>query len=153
MPAPCGSSPRASATISSAISGLETPDAIDLRKRAGLETPDSSGISSANSGQPEKQLYKVIDEQRGSARGASGTLFASDKRYKVGAGVDAAIDPATLEGDLSNQAALRQKYDEARGAGDDDDVGDVLADGVRNMKRKLDKANSSASKKQKDFKF
>ncbi|KAK7242900.1 splicing factor 3B [Aureococcus anophagefferens] len=138
--------------ISSAMTGLETPDAIDLRKRAGLETPDSSGISSAQSGAAEKQLYKVIDEEKSRAR-AGGQLFASDKRYKVGAGVDAALDPDALEGDLGDQALLKQKYDAARGGGADDDVGDVLADGVRNMKRKLDKASSSAAKKQKDFKF
>ena len=62
-------------------------------------------------------------------------------------------DPDALEGDLGDQALLKQKYDAARGGGADDDVGDVLADGVRNMKRKLDKASSSAAKKQKDFKF
>ena len=119
---------------------------------SGIETPDSSGISSAQSGAAEKQLYKVIDEEKSRAR-AGGQLFASDKRYKVGAGVDAALDPDALEGDLGDQALLKQKYDAARGGGADDDVGDVLADGVRNMKRKLDKASSSAAKKQKDFKF
>jgi len=137
--------------ISSAISGLETPDAIDLRKRAGLDTPDSSGVSSAAS--DPKPLYTVIDEEKARARGGANTLFASDRRYKVagvGAGVDVEMDPE----DASSQALLRQKYDAARsGGGDDDDVGGVLSEGVRAQKRKLDKAQDRASKKQRDFKF
>ena len=44
-------------------SGLETPQSIDLRKRAGSETP-------------EQPLYQVLDEGKASARQA-GTLFAS----------------------------------------------------------------------------
>ena len=59
----------------SIVSGLETPEAVDLRKRAGFDTPDSStGIMST-----ERALYQVIDEAKNKA--APNTLFGSDKRY------------------------------------------------------------------------
>jgi hypothetical protein len=56
--------------ISSMISGLETPDAIDLRKRTGLETPDVVN----------KELYQVIQERSTSAA-AGGQFFGSDRAY------------------------------------------------------------------------
>ena len=56
-------------------SGIETPDTImDLRKRAGLETPDSTVT---------RELYQVIQEKTSHA-GSSGQLFGSDKTYVLG---------------------------------------------------------------------
>jgi len=138
--------------LSSAVSGLETPDAIDLRKRAGLETPDSSSGVSAT-----KALYQVLDEEKARARGGAGTLFASEKRYKVaGAGVEASLDPSQLEGGLADQVVLRDKYAQGAGGGDDDGIGDVLAEGSRAQKRRIDSGRDKAAKKRKDedsFKF
>lgn len=56
--------------ISSMISGLETPDAVDLRKRTGLETPDVVN----------KELYQVIQERAASAA-TGGQFFGSDRTY------------------------------------------------------------------------
>lgn len=65
---------------STIVSGLQTPEsAVDLRKRAGFETPDSStGIQST-----ERALYQIIDEAKVRGAHASSALFSSDKRYLV----------------------------------------------------------------------
>ena len=55
--------------VSSMVSGLETPDAIDLRKRAGVETPDTA----------PRELYHVIQEKSAHAAGAQ--IFGSEKTY------------------------------------------------------------------------
>jgi len=62
---------------SSVISGLETPDTIDLRKG----TLSSSGISSLGTDTPNTpQLYTVIKEQAASVGNA---MFGSNKKYVV----------------------------------------------------------------------
>ena len=123
-------------------SGLETPQSIDLRKRAGAETPESSSAGS----QP---LYQVIGEEKARASQA-GTLFASDKRYNV-SGVAASLDPE----DAGDQNALRDAY-QARQAAPDQGVADALAQGTSAQKRKIDASRGKASKRRKekdDFKF
>ena len=117
-------------------SGLETPQSIDLRKRAGSETP-------------EQPLYQVLDEGKASARQA-GTLFASDKRYNV-SGVQASIDPD----EAGDQNALRDAYEGGR-AKADAGVGEALAEGTSAQKRKIDASRGKAAKRRKekdDFKF
>jgi hypothetical protein len=92
----------------SSSSGLETPDAIDLRKKAGQETPDVSG---------PKELYKVIEQ-----RDVSGTqgLFGSSKQYMLGnRDVQIAINPDELEEQIRDEDALKERYEaeiEVRGA-------------------------------------
>mmetsp|Transcript_11933 Transcript_11933/g.35856 ORF Transcript_11933/g.35856 Transcript_11933/m.35856 type:complete len:549 (-) Transcript_11933:135-1781(-) len=58
--------------------GLQTPEsAVDLRKRAGYDTPESSsGMQST-----ERVLYQIIDEAKVRSSAQAGALFASDKRY------------------------------------------------------------------------
>jgi splicing factor 3B subunit 2 len=58
---------------SSMISGMETPDAIDLRKRAGQETPG---------GDTPRELYHVVQERAVDVSG-SGQIFGSDKVYSL----------------------------------------------------------------------
>lgn len=58
---------------SSMISGMETPDAIDLRKRAGTETPG---------GDTPKELYHVVKERAVDVAG-SGQIFGSEKVYSL----------------------------------------------------------------------
>jgi splicing factor 3B subunit 2 len=55
--------------ISSIVSGLETPDTIDLRKRVGIETPDIEA---------PKELYHVVKEKHADA---ANQLFGSDRTY------------------------------------------------------------------------
>jgi splicing factor 3B subunit 2 len=57
--------------ISSMISGLETPDTIDLRKRMGTDTPES---------QAPRELYQVVQQKQSSM---AGQLFGSDKTYVI----------------------------------------------------------------------
>merc|ERR1719262_598081 len=108
-------------------SGLETPQSIDLRKRAGSETP-------------EQPLYQVLDEGKAPSRQA-GTLFASDKRYNV-SGVQASIDPD----EAGDQNALRDAYEGGR-AKADAGVGEVLAEGTSAQKRKIDASRGKAAKR------
>ena len=117
-------------------SGLETPQSIDLRKRAGSETP-------------EQPLYQVLDEGKAPSRQA-GTLFASDKRYNV-SGVQASIDPE----EAGDQNALRDAYEGGR-AKADAGVGEALAEGTSAQKRKIEASRGKAAKRRKekdDFKF
>eukprot|EP00975_Prorocentrum_lima_P055279 11594465-Prorocentrum_lima.AAC.1 len=86
---------------------METPDTIDLRKRAGMETPESSY------GAP-KELYQVVPERRpvGGAA-AAGQLFGSDRTYALpGKGdVTMALDPDQLEEMLGDKARMKDAYD------------------------------------------
>ncbi|CAM9652733.1 unnamed protein product [Phaeothamnion confervicola] len=152
--------------------GLETPGGgggiMDLRKRAGLETPET----------PARELYKVI-EQREAPVGAG--LFGADKRYVVapggGAGpvaaaaaaavaaggggggggdVAVALNPDELEDQLGDSEALRERYEAslAAAAPEREDVSDIVAEETRKRKRKMDKAKESKTKRTlKDFQF
>ena len=131
---------------SSVTSGLETPDTIDLRKRAGMDTPES--VSGA-----QKELYYVIQEKQ--LVGADkGQLFGSDRTYVLpGKGdVNISINPDTLEDDItgmSQQDLLKDTYEanlEAQG-----DAGDDKDDARGKRKRRADA--SSLSKRSKGFKF
>ena len=62
--------------IASTVSGLETPDTIDLRKRAGTDTPDTLA------GSYPRELYQVVQEKKASGGNADGgQFFGSDKTY------------------------------------------------------------------------
>ena len=93
LPHPCGPSP-----------GLETPEGIELRKKAGLETPDTvSG---------PKELYKVIEQREVS--GTQAGLFGSDKRYVLenSRDVQVALNPDELVETLRDEDALKERYDQ-----------------------------------------
>ena len=51
------------------MSGMETPDTIDLRKRIGIETPDA---------ETAKELYHIVQEKQAQA---PGQFFGSDRKY------------------------------------------------------------------------
>ncbi len=119
------------------ISGLETPDIVDLRKRAGIETPDVP-----------KELYQVLQEKQTS--GGAG-FFGSDRAYSLPSknDVQLSINPDTLESEISelgDQDALREKFEEGRQANNS------IEDDPRN-KRKRRAEESIAAKRYKEFKF
>lgn len=111
----------------SAISGLETPDTVDLRKRAGMETPDSTYTSV-----PGRELYHVIQERQAGGA-ASGQMFGSERLYVLPNGGNGAA-----EEDVTNSAA-RVAEDEDGKAG-------------QGKKRKID-SSAEAMKRIKEFKF
>jgi len=135
--------------ISSVTSGLETPDAIDLRKRAGLDTPETP-LSAV-----PRDLYKVVEQKE---TDIGGGLFGSNKKYVVpGMGqneIQVALNPDQLEEQLGDEDVLKEKYELEMEAqrNDREDVSDIMADEARKRKRKLDKQKDK-SKKYKDFKF
>jgi len=106
----------------SSVSGLETPDTMmDLRKRAGVDTPDTTGISAV-----PQELYKVVP-QRDAAVG-SGALFGGDRKYvlpgsKTGGGaaglggdaseaprdVQVSLNPDEVDEQLNDEEGLREK--------------------------------------------
>lgn len=104
----------------SSVSGLETPDTMmDLRKRAGVDTPDTTGISAV-----PQDLYKVVP-QRESAVG-TGALFGGDRKYvlpgaKGGGGaaggdgteiprdVQVSLNPDEVDEQLADEEGLRER--------------------------------------------
>ena len=74
------------------------PGMIDLRKRAGLETPDTV----YSGGQGGRELYTVIKEQQVTGLSGGGEMFGSDRTYVVPGSKDGAtIHPDDLE-DMMN---------------------------------------------------
>lgn len=84
---------------------METPEGIELRKRAGLETPDSAAPSGP------KELYKVLEQKDVST--AQGGLFGSDKRYVLDGGRDVqiALNPDEIVEQLRDEDALKERYE------------------------------------------
>ena len=137
------------------LSGMETPDShVDLRKRAGAETPESSLAMSAghaDDGAP-KTLYTVVPET--AAAVGAGQFFGAEKQYALSGGVggggaagsmEGTVDAAVLAaaGVASTAEALLSKQG---GDGDDDDE-------ARKRKRKAEKEKEAKKKKYGDFKF
>jgi len=167
----------ADSQASSIISGIETPDNLDLRK-ARDTTGDSTPVE-------PKQLYQVIGEKEaGSARGqfmaSSHTYDLSgakadvpddnhglarakvDARDKLGLAakgnqaVDIALNPDELEG--LDEEALKAKYNEAANANKKDtsgeDYSDILQEGMGKRKAKQDAQERNAKKaRAEEFKF
>jgi len=135
--------------LSSVTSGLETPDAIDLRKRAGVDTPETP-LSAV-----PPSLYKVVEQRE---TGVGGGLFGADKKYMVpgmGGDIQVALNPDQLEEQLGDEDILKEKYEielEAKRS-EREDVSDIMAEESRKRKRKMDKSKDAKSKKFKDFKF
>lgn len=146
-------------SVSSAPSGIATPDSVHLRKMQndGLNTPSNQSTSGADT--PEsQQLYQVI-EQRDSKVG--GSAFGSSHAYNVPsgkaakptkAGVDLALNPDEL--DKLDAGTLKAKYDELRkaeqAANAPEDVSDIIEEQERKRRKKLDAAKD---KKATNYKF
>lgn len=64
--------------ITTTTTGLETPSVIDLRKRSGLDTPNSM-YGSYDSG--PKDLYKVLPQKQVTTQ--NGQVFSSDRAYVI----------------------------------------------------------------------
>ena len=142
-------------SVSSAPSGIATPDSVHLRKMQndGLNTPSNQSTSGADTPE-QQQLYQVI-EQRDSRVG--GAAFGSSHAYNVpgskaaksGAkpGVDLALDPNEL--DKLDAGALKAKYDELRkaeqAANAPEDVSDIIEEQERKRRKKLDAAKDKKS--------
>jgi hypothetical protein len=113
--------------ISSTITGLETPDIIDLRKRAGNETPDPTSYAS-------KELYRVIQEKKSGTAGDSGQLFGSERTYVLPSIDGAGDEQQSVDEDLLSGTVTGEESKSKR-------------------KRKPTETSSAAAKKYKDFKF
>lgn len=82
--------------------GLETPEGIDLRKKAGLETPLEG----------PQALYKKLEQTDAGGAGAAGGFFAGEKRYAGLGGassrdVQIALNPDELVDSLRDESALK----------------------------------------------
>lgn len=143
------------ATLAETISsGLETPDIIDLRKRAGQETPDTY---------VPKELYTVMQERQTSGGSAQvGQMFGSDRTYVMpGKGdVQISIHPDELEEVMKDKDKLRDKHDALASVGDYGGSGSGKGTGRNGTdtedskamkKRKME--SSGPMKRLKDFKF
>lgn len=108
----------------SSVSGLETPDTMmDLRKRAGVDTPDTTGISAV-----PPELYKVVPQRE--ANVGTGALFGGDRKYvlpgaKGGGGggaagggdgtevprdVQVSLNPDEVDEQLADEEGLRERW-------------------------------------------
>ena len=136
----------------SGISGLETPDTVDLRKRAGMDTPDSTytsvagPIATAMGAGAGRELYHVIQErQQTGGAAAVGQMFGSDRVYVL---PNSGAGSASVSGSESSQMngcavqGEQEGEDQAQGAGG----------GAQGKKRKMD-SSATAMKRIKEFKF
>lgn len=104
----------------SSVSGLETPDTMmDLRKRAGVDTPDTTGISAV-----PQELYKVVPQHNATVGTAA--LFGGDRKYvlpgakgpgggaagdgtEVPRDVQVSLNPDEVDEQLADEEALRER--------------------------------------------
>ena len=154
------------ASMSSLASGLETPDAIDLRKDAGgasgpklfqvleqKETRVGGGLMGSSHG------YVVPGEG-----GAGGTEDpAATKSSRAGAdllrkdsNVDVQLDPKDLESDEAMQAALKKKFDDAQATEAAkrarEDLSGMVADEAGRLTKKRKAAEKKKEKEGKQYK-
>lgn len=155
------------ASMSSLASGLETPDAIDLRKDAG--------------GASGPKLFQVLEQKEtrvggglmGSSHGyvvpgdsgASGTedQGAAPKSSRTGAdllrkdsNVDVQLDPKDLESDEAMQAALKKKFEDAQATEAAkrarEDLSGMVADEAGRLTKKRKAAEKKKEKEGKQYK-
>ncbi|MFH4978743.1 hypothetical protein AB6A40_005452 [Gnathostoma spinigerum] len=154
-----------SGMTSGVLTGVETPDTIELRKGKRAEESISGGDT------PAPQLYTVLQEKKVERIGGQmmGSTHVYDLTKKsappappVGdTGVEVSLNPEDL--DLADQKGLEKKYEEqlrkqTKGRQDDDeDFSDMVAEhsAKQNRKRKVQeqKKATQQQKKYKDFKF
>ena len=96
----------------SAISGLETPDTVDLRKRAGMETPDSTYTSVAGG----RELYHVIQERSNAGAAAVGQMFGSDRVYVLPNGQSSDANGVDHDEEAESGAGKKRKIDSSAAA-------------------------------------
>jgi len=154
-------------SVSSVSTGIETPDALQLRKGKG----DGTGTETPDTVAPPRQLYQVLEEKKIAV--GSNSLFGASHTYAIppagSAGavpmldgksakrshgeVELSLNADDLASGKVDDQMLKRKYDEmqkadaqARMAGKED-VSDVVAEQAR-KKRKTD-----SKSKQSKFKF
>lgn len=154
------------ASMSSLASGLETPDAIDLRKDAGgasgpklfqvleqKETRVGGGLMGSTHG------YVVPGEGGGAAEdsGTAKSTRAGADLLRKDSNVDVQLDPKDLESDEAMQAALKKKFEDAQATEaakrSREDLSGMVADeaGRLTKKRKAaEKKKDGASKQYKN---
>lgn len=137
---------------SSMISGMETPAVIDLRKRAGTETPDTHTS--------QRELFQVIQEKKGSAL-ASGQLFGSDRTYVINNknDVQMSLNPDEIDEVMKDKEKLKEAHENYQQDSMFKHMNNFSADGVESEE---DKSRGSKkrkaeqpviSRKMKEFKF
>jgi splicing factor 3B subunit 2 len=117
------------ASVSTAA-GWETPDIVDLRKRAGLETPDNL----------PKDLYQVLQEKVVGI--VSQQFFSTDKAY--------VLPSKDAQASVNPEDSLKD-VEQSKEANDTESVKEVEVDGAAKRRRRLD--SNAAVKRSKDFKF
>jgi len=142
-------------SVSSAPSGIATPDSVHLRKlqNDGLNTPSNQSATGTDTPDSfagtQKQLYQLLEQRE--VRVAS-SAFGSSHAYIVPAGggkggvgnpeVNLALDPKEL--DKLDAGTLKAKYDELRkaeqAANAPEDVTDIIEEQERKRRRKIDAA-------------
>lgn len=137
-----------------ADTGLETPDAIDLRKRR-------TEIENAMDDNADKELYKVLPQQSADITGgmmASQHVYdmSSAKKGKktIGEGIElTGINPDMLEN--MDQEELKEKYAEMEAAknANKEDFTDMVAQHTASANKKRKSGSSKASAQAKKFKF
>ncbi|CAE6184286.1 unnamed protein product [Arabidopsis arenosa] len=144
-------------TLSSTPTGIETPDAIELRKEQRKE--------------PDRPLYQVLEEKGESV--APGTVLGTTHTYVIKTGtqdktgakrvdllrgqktdrVDVSLQPEELD---AMENVLPAKYEEAREEeklrNKPEDLSDMVVEHVQQNSRKR-KMHDKEGKKKKDFKF
>ncbi|MCP9264433.1 Splicing factor 3B subunit 2 [Dirofilaria immitis] len=144
-----------SGMTSGVLTGVETPDTIELRKGKRIEDSSTTGGET-----PAPTLYTVLQERK--IDRIAGQMMASTHVYDlskkptpapaaqgVDAGVEVSLNPEDL--DLADQKQTRGRQD------DDEDFSDMVAEhsAKQNRKRKVQeqKKSTQQQKKYKDFKF
>jgi splicing factor 3B subunit 2 len=150
-------------SVSSLTSGMETPDAMQLRKKGdgtGTETPDT-----VKQGAAPRQLYTVLEEKKA---GVGGSLFGSAHSYvvpppnieekkKTKGGRDEVTVPITaddISDDKVDAATLKRKFEEAQLKSSSSSSSKASEDGERaTKKQKTDKDKEKSRALEKGFRF
>jgi splicing factor 3B subunit 2 len=96
--------------IGSVISGMETPATIDLRKRAGIETPDTT----VDDHGATKELFQVVKEKKQNSSTA-GQLFGSDRAYvlpKNNNDIQLSLNPDELDEIMKDKGKMREAHEQ-----------------------------------------
>jgi splicing factor 3B subunit 2 len=138
----------------SMISGMETPAVIDLRKRAGTETPDTHSS--------QRELFQVIQEKKGSAL-AGGQLFGSDRTYVMNnnkADVHMSLNPDDIDEVIKDKDKLKDAHESYQQDGMFKHMNNFSTDGIeseedksRGSKKRKAEQQPVISRKMKEFKF
>lgn len=154
---PSGYTSETPSGITSVNTGLETPDALELRKRR-IEDDMEDGTEGP-------ALYKVLEQKDvlGGTQGIMGSSHVYDvgaaaKKGKKGAdgeGIELAVnDPEELAN--MDEEALKARYDQAQAAkeGEKEDFSDLVAEHTsKQAKKRKAAAAKQADKAAKKFKF